>query len=498
MKNLSHVYAGEKSYPVILENIKNFVLFQESNTIEGKKILETSHKILNESHSPLLDLHEFFKNDLEVVGNNTTLGEIVDFMKKETTGGDLNFLINLAKEEHYKNLNRLGVNYDGTTGDDTLKSLESYWGEPESVLEKLVKEGTFNGLKSEIAKDAYRSLNDEGKADNKINKDFGTEQDDLTKLNESFETILDLDSKNDLVAYSPIGVGVEDLESNNVCILSKFGLYRLNNTNGLYREDESLTDKILTAENRKVLDAINHIEFDPSTDEFSLSDKWDFDMILNKDIVTNETIIKLYAKGNAEDYVEIPRDELKDFLFESLNQINPNDLGMIREADRFMLLADNLGTLIKLNDVIVVENQTANKYVVFDKTSELVAPKLIDCSLGHAMEFPTYTEMLGTIQNVLETSNLEGKGILEYFQSKLDEEKTIALSKQEELRTLEVALNNASTKIKELNGILTIADPESEIYKSTKAELETVNADYSEMVKRNSELTISPAYYHKP
>ena len=98
----------ETSYSGVLSAIREKMeSVKTCETITGNELLGKAYRSLNESTTPILDLKEFTTNAEKVAEDDATLSDIVNFCKSKVKTGDLNFLINLCKEEHFKEMNRM-------------------------------------------------------------------------------------------------------------------------------------------------------------------------------------------------------------------------------------------------------------------------------------------------------------------------------------------------------------------------------------------------------
>ena len=133
-------YLGPNSYPAIVSEIYQKLSAAKSESLQSNELIAKTLFQLNESITPMLDLKEFTTNAEVLAKHDATLKDILSFITKNIKSGDLNFLVNMAKEEHFKNLSRTGFPDVRATIED-IKGLFCGaglpTGSPEEVLSSL-------------------------------------------------------------------------------------------------------------------------------------------------------------------------------------------------------------------------------------------------------------------------------------------------------------------------------------------------------------------------
>ena len=199
------ILAGEKSYSAVVDEIFQKIQKAEASTLLGSELLKEVYANLNESITPLLTLKPFITGAEKIAGDDVKLSELIGFLKKSITGNaDLNFLINLCKEEHYAELGRMSH----PSPKSTIKDIEDHFNDPGTVIEEGIRAGVFDNLKSKLL--------------NKIKSDLQVAKPQV-KLNES-EVLF----SGNLVKYSPIGLRYEDIEKNRLVMLTESGAFEMN------------------------------------------------------------------------------------------------------------------------------------------------------------------------------------------------------------------------------------------------------------------------------
>ena len=137
---------GKSSYPGIVEAITEKIRNAQAETLSGSSLLTDMYAALNESQTPIMDLKPFITGGEKIASDDATIADVIDFCKKSITTGDLNFVINLCKEEHFKNMSRM----NHPSPKDTVKDIQDVFDEPVSFIEQGIKSGLFDGLQSKL------------------------------------------------------------------------------------------------------------------------------------------------------------------------------------------------------------------------------------------------------------------------------------------------------------------------------------------------------------
>lgn len=433
---------GPNSYPAIVEQIVEKIRAAQAQTLSGEKLLQEVYKNLNESITPMMDIKPFITKAEQISGDDATLAEIVAFCKKAVTTGDLNFIINLAKEEHYANMSRL----NHPSPESTIKNIEDY-GEPSSVIEKGIKAGLFNDLDSKLL--------------NKIKIDLGVIDQKDKKLNESVEPLIN----GNLIKYSPIGIRFEDTKTNSIVLLLENDILsydrELRNYSSLTKE---ITKDLISNSHRALMEAINSCSYNPETEEFSLNENWDFDLKLDN---VGQPMVK--AKNNTvslneSEFVTIPKEKVKTLFIESIKEykLNPTQVGnlnidnLMENADQFIVVMENYDRIIKFDNLETIRNLNENTYILVDKEGAYSAncPQIIGSSIGFK-EFESYTSMMESCHEILKTN------ISDLYESQLKNENELMGQRNSRIVSLNEEQKELNVNILKLRDLKTIAEDNS-------------------------------------
>lgn len=425
-------YLSKSSYPAIIEEIINKIQEAQDLTLTGSDFLGKIYKSLNESITPMLDLKEFVTGAEKIANDDVKFKEILDFIVKKTNDNtDLNFLINLAKEEHFAEMQRM---YHPAPK-DTVKKIENMFTEHNSVIEQGIRSGLFDGLQSKLL--------------NKIKIDLKVEK----PLNES--EVLYNDT---LVKYSPIGLTYDDSVNNKVILLLENCSFEIDEN----KEIKPLNENIdIPAKIKQLMGAINTCSYNPKENTFSLNESWDFELELNSEgkvFVTNANKVRK----------EIPNEKVRAMLFESINYYdnfktlnNFNKEAFLKDGDRFLTLMENCDLLVKFDNLKIIKNLNENSMIIFQEDSlmNLNTPELLYSSNGKT-KFNSYSELNESCSQMLNYN------LTNLFESHLKNEQFIANVNQTNYTNLmeeQKELNEGLTKIGKLK---TIAEENSPTMKN--------------------------------
>jgi hypothetical protein len=396
MTTLSKNYLGPKSYPGVVGAIHEAFTNAKPLTQTGKELVKRALVIMNESTTPILDLKEFTTNAEKVAPDDTGLMEIVDFARKEVQTGDLNCIINIAKEEHMQNERRTG-NPDPAA---TLKSFNEMFGEPATVIEKGIKEGIFRGMNSDLSNELHSIIAGDGPSGKTKNKIVDpTVHHEGNILNES-ETMFSPDGV--LAMYPPIAVRAEDPANNRILFLTESAVLTFDRTNETFfsLNESEYKDLNIPAGHRRLMTALTSLGYDPATEAFSLNENWDFNLSINKD---GKAVLS--KNGNS---TEIPDGEITTFLMESMDIYERdkvagfNRINYTKDVDNFNVLLANHGKLTKLDKLRTIRNLNENTYITVD-TRDKIVPTFITSTKGPQL-FESYGGLIDEALVILKES----------------------------------------------------------------------------------------------
>jgi len=420
---------GEKSYPVIVEQINEKIKNAQCSTLEGNQFLSKMFKTLNESSTPIMDIKPFITGAEKVADDDTTLKEVIDFCKKSITTGDLNFLINLVKEEHFQNLKRM----HHPAPEATIKDIKEKFDEPAGVIEQGIRSGLFDNLKSDLL--------------NKIKVDLNIE---TKKLNES-ETMF----KNSLISYNPVGIKIEDNKTNNIVLLLENAIITYNEDKSFKSLDKSQIS--ISPEQNRLMTAINYCSYNPELNQFSLNENWDFNMVLdsNGDVLIND--------------IQVKKEHLKDLLLESIQlykKMPPNEeisksfneTKYLKDADNFIMLVENQQHLIQFDNLVTIKNLNENEYIILSKDDVFFTnnPEIITSSRNYNTKlYESYNLLIEDVNSCLK------ENISDLFEPQLINEKQILQERDNSIKNLNESISKINHKLKDISNLKNIAEENS-------------------------------------
>ena len=429
-------YLGEQSYPAILTSITEKIRDTKASTITGNELLGKIFKNLNESVAPILQLKEFTTNAEQLAPHDAKLLDVLNFVKKQVKTGDLNFLINVCKEEHMQNLTRTGF----PSPESTIAEIKKDFNEPSSVIESAIKNGIFDALNSNLLMQIKSDLV-EDKSKNLIN----TAVDKFVDLNESaiFGTT---------AIYSPVAVKLEDQKNGRIVFLTESCVLTINDeTRDLCQESDPGNVEIPLA-HKRLMSAITNLSYDPGKNEFGLSEKWDFNLQ-----ITDAGPVTI-AKEGVDRIIAVNRDDVPALLLESIQKyekFNPNfkKYAFTQDADNFILLMENHNKLIRLDECKTIKNLDTQEYVMVD-LKESKNPRLIASSKSTIPLFESYTDMVFNEKNGI--NSIIGASVEKLFESQITFEQQATqnrFTKITELREAQKEINLLISQNKKLQDV---------------------------------------------
>nr|DAY09556.1 MAG TPA: hypothetical protein [Caudoviricetes sp.] len=406
------------TYNEIIAFVKEEVIRLLAMNIDyiSKRMVTNLMDNLNESTTPMMEIVKF-RTNAEQIKDNTTLQDLLKFIRKYTKSGNLNFLINMAKDEHIEKLRQMNIpNPEATLGEikEYLDSID------DNEILKHLKNGMYDSIESDIItnlKEIY--LEDFKDSKNKITKDQNETM--MENLNESESVSI----------YSPIGLKFEDLKNDKTYLLVESECLEYDNLNESYNHltidkfrEVGVPESYIT-----LMGAINQLPYDVDTDSFTPAMIWDFNTVI--DNLGNITISSgdvLKTKDN-QSFTISPK-ELRQLFTESLlrykEQRNPNYNNYLKDADNVCLLCENHNKLVKFDTLKAIRNLNESSYCLIKQ--DLSEPTIIALNsrinkFGN-QEFNTFRELNESlVQNLNINFNDTNKLFESCYQNEVEFEK---------------------------------------------------------------------------
>jgi hypothetical protein len=460
-------YLGPNSYPGIVSQIAEKLNTAKVETIAGNELISKAIQTLNESITPMMDLKEFTTNAEILAPNDAKLADIVTFIRKNVESGDLNFLANMCKEEHFKEMSRTGF----PSPQDTIKEFESLFNETPSIIEQGIKNGLLDKLSSNLMMEIKSSIVDDGKT-----KIINDPNDVVQILNENQV----LYSNNNLISYIPIGISMEDVKNNRMLLLTESDVLSFDrNTKDFDRiGNDELLELQIPDGHKRMMSAIQELAYNPEDESFSLNENWDFNMKLNK----KGEIVLLNEQNNKTNILD--KNDLPKFLMESINlyenqAVVPsffNKEKYLKDADNIILLCENHNKIIKLDNLKVIRNLNENKYVVIEPKSTK-KPKLIaGTGLKISQLFESYLDLNNNCNEIL------NKSLVGLFENQINIEKDFNSKKFENIQKLQEEQSDLNKDITETDNLLKIAEENSPAFEKLNESKEILNSKLEENI----------------
>lgn len=428
---------AQNGYQAVVNNVASAIYNTKAETKKGANLLKTTFQALMESETPMLVVKEFITNAQELDDVDATIGELMKTIKKHIHGNDLNYIINLCKEEHFANLNRSGHPDVKSTIADIEKLLQL----PGNQIAELIKKGAFDKLDSKLLNETKVSLDM-----------YVDETEDVAKdLNENY-----YESPKGFQSYTPIGFMVDDKKHGKVmlvecCVLS------YNQEHNMFNQVEGFSP---TYSQQHLLKAIQETPFNPATDEYIVNIQntgIDEDFEMSLDTTLGEVYIQ-QEKVASEDVRLMLAQKIAE-LQAAGHVIEP----LVTQVDNFLALVENKDSLVRF-DTLNSVMYNGNKIVLNEKQI------LQEGSQPVQRLFESYTAMVN------ESSKQLGVDISELYKPCLDGELGVATQRAMEKEKLISEQKNLNAEITKLEALLKVAEPNSpaeerltrEIYQARK------------------------------
>jgi hypothetical protein len=458
-RNLIQNNLGVDSYPEVILQIFEKISQAECSSNVGKKFCKDVLQTLNESALPILSIKPFITGAEQIAGDDVTLLELVKFCKSKIgDNNNINFILNLVKEEHFANL--LKSNHPAP--EFTIKEIKNYFEkEEESVIVEAIKAGLFDSLESDLLKKVKEIM---------VRKtpNVADEPETSTNLNENY-----LVGTKSLNYYNPVGIKYTDINSNKVVFLTENNVFEY--VNDTLAQNSSVT---IPENQTKLVKAINSCVYSPGDQAFFLDGFWDFQLYVNK----SGEVFVINSNGETKQIEKF--EDINQLLVESISfyKSNPgantlfNELQYMKFADDFLLLVKNHGKLIIFDNIKVVRNNLNESYVMFDTNKVYGAhvPSILSSNIGHNMNFKTFNELNETCSEIL------GDNISALFSEQLKVDSEITKNKYSEIAKLTFEQNTLNEGILKIEKLMKIAEENSPAKVELENNLEILSAKLKE------------------
>lgn len=466
---VDNILLGEDSYSGVLYQINEVIKNAQAETIKGSQFLFEMYKSLNESVTPMLSLKPFITKGEELAPDDLTVGEVMEIVKKKLGhNADLNFIINLCKEEHFANTMRAGI-----PPEQTIKSIEEYFNKKGSEVEKLIKEGIFDCLKSDLLGDIKKKLG--------YNENEGSDNDDPEKDDKEIKTSKLNESKflpgfSGVNIYAPIGF-IHKADNGQNYAYTEGTFVKLNESD---IDNEAVSVSAvpdLEQKHFKLMKAVDEIVYNPETNEFYPKEKWDMNIKLTAD---GEAIVTL-PSGNTK---KIDKKDIQKLFIESITAYSRNPQLLdgkfsepikeryMQDADNFCTVAMNIKNLVKFDTMAAVNG--LNESVLYQINTK--EPKLLKHNSELNVTYNSFKELCESFGHTSINDSLTY-----VFDSNLNEEAKFNTQKESRLTRLYEEQKKINKNLEEISHTKTVAEPNS----PAMVKLMEMEDKYSQLLERN-------------
>lgn len=450
------VLLGEDSYNSVIKQISDKISNCQAQTLNGTNFLNEMYKKLNESETPMLDLKPFITGAESVSSNDASVKEVIDFCKKSIlNNSDLNFIINMCKEEHFASMRRDNHPFPK----ETIRSIEKEFNKPSGELVQLIRKGLFDSLKSDFLV----------KVKNTLMKDVDVKQ--QKNLNENNQYLF-----SDIYErYAPVGIIAQNMKNGENVLLCENDVFSFKDDNFVKLNKNEVQ---LSPGNHLLMESVSQCLFNPETSVFKLNEQWDFEMILKAD-------------GNVSfNGKDMKKEHVQQMLLESIQlyEVNmskrPSDYSKdkyLKDADRFVCLCENSDLLTRVNELEVVRNTQTNSYAIFNRNKNNPNPQIVGSNLMESKVYPSYMKMVEECRNALQIND---KKLFEsIFSNELNDESYAISEMNKEMMNLNEEQKELNTAIKDVEDLLKIAEPDSPAHAKLNTQKEQLNISLNENIQ---------------
>lgn len=438
---VNNILLGKDSYPVIVKEIVDYIEKAQAETLTGNELLKEVYKKLNESITPMMEIKPFITGAEKIAPDDKTIKDVVEFCKTRAGNGDLNFLINLCKEEHFCEMSRM----KHPSPEKTVENIMEYFNKSVAEIEKAINDGIFDNLRSDLLKQVKRDL------------DINHKKPEPDNLSES-----DVLLSGQYVKYNPIGIKL-NVNNKNVVLCENEVIEVDTEDNYIALNQDEFN---IPVEHSKLLMALQSVKYNPETNEFKPEQKWDFNISLKSDgkVQINES--------KFVDPKDLPGLFMESIDYYMTNQIiEPNmKSAYIRDADNFITLAENHNHLILMDELNVVRNLNEDvydrNYVMYDNNQTRKRPVLLSIGNEKNKSFDLFENMCLECNEHLGMNSKLFEGL---FFNQLKDERNMIQERSNKIMSLneqQKEINNEISKVKKLMEMADVNSPAEDKLKS--------------------------------
>jgi hypothetical protein len=473
-------------YAQTVAAIRDKLLNAKCTTLQGTKMIDEMYRNINESDTPLLSLKRFISGGEVVAAQDASVKDVLEFTKKAVTGNvDLNFLINLCKEEHLDTLTKSGH----PAPKETLKTVEKLFSGSASTIEQAIKSGVFDDLKSELYMKVSAGLK---------NPKVLSQEKEAQKHKQALAAAAGVDLKESqktvigdgFIRYCPIGFmvkGKTPKENTKQIALLEGQMFYISKG-----EKSSIFDvchdsiELNPTETRMAI-ALSKQPYNPKTGCFRLFEDWDFDMWLTPK--GEVKIAKVSVAGAKPTIKAVSPEHVKGILFESIDyylasQKIKDAAPYLADADNFMALMENNNKLIHFDNLMVFKNlnegATLNDFVIVPAVQQ---DKLKMFHNGMVLLFESYTTLRSAIDNAIKTP------VVKLFESEIKKEEQSKINDLLKVGQLNETLKTLNESITRVNKLKSLAEDGSPAMRELDGQYNILNGKLQETLKELSQLT---------
>ncbi len=461
------------------KNVKDIIVSRlekaEAATQEGSAFLNQVLVKLNESETPIIDTNKLMKSaeTSKLTERDASVKQVLAKVKRDINSKDtLNYLLNLAAEEHLDNLHRANHPDAQSTLKEVRKHLKN---NSETELERLIGEGAFAGLQSDLL-ERVRKIN------------IAAQRNDTKPLNESVSNAsVSYQNGMKVMKYNPIGFVRKT--TNGVYALMEGQMFFVNKDKTLRPLNES-EQVNLKANEKRLAEALETIEYDIDNMSFVLDiPDTDLERVYQYTIDSeNNVMITIDGKRKeveGEHLIPLLKEEIERLKGLKLPDADYNTI--IDKCDCFATLYNNFDKLVDFNGVDVIistDGYKQNKVILQKAFKDKMPNMLFESYSGKSHKFESYKQLNESVKSILGCPT-------KLFESELQAETQQQVDRQNKIEKTQAKIQELNEALKVKKELVSLAEDGSQAYEELTEEIEDIEDqlkigfDYLESQKVN-------------
>lgn len=381
-----NILLGDDSYYSVIMRIKTLCESVQPISIKGSERVDNIIKTL-ESETPILGLSNLLEDSGDFSVSDMNVKSTIDQINEMIVGNrDLNFRLNLGKEEHIARLS--AENHPDPLF--AVRQIQALFETPESQIKHNLVDGYFDNIQSSIIE--------------KIKQEQG-----ISSMQVSEDRELKPKYNDRFVRYNPVGV-LARCNSTNYGLVEGKTFEIIKSLDGTISLKRTIDPVNIPDEFSKLAEVLNTLPYDPESETFTTSKQWMNDIICLKE---NGEITLTHQNGESQ-LMDIP--EIKGYFMNTLQTLsqnihefpNFNRNEYLQDADNFLTLANNQNFLLKFDNIETLKDLNKFNESVMYNTCLLKGkgnPELLSWTGTSEPTFDSYRSLAASTKDLFQDNS---------------------------------------------------------------------------------------------